>query len=343
MRFFFGRFTGLHTIFGDGEIPPLFPSLRVIVDRREGFRGVWWCLVLILPPIGDTRVRAPSAHMASSSCARQLSRLARGLARLRAEAASSGALPSGALPSGASSGGLPSGGLTSCGLPSGGLASASRASRVSSSFPFASSPLAASSLPSPPLARGFRATAGAAMGARDAKSMKIVAEGKKLRPRPRGIEPPETPWAAGARIDPNFGRGGGGMSPFTPTAQLRKRKTYQKRCAYIMQTLEHEKMSEIAAGSAVPAFRPGDVLRVKVEVLENRRRANWFTGVCIARRNRGMGSSFTLRSVMANVPVERTFPLYSPTVKEVEIVERRKVRRAKLYYLREKPLRYSRV
>ena len=79
------------------------------------------------------------------------------------------------------------------------------------------------------------------------------------------------------------------MSPFTPTAQLRKRKTYQKRCAYIMQTLEHEKMSEIAAGSAVPAFRPGDVLRVKVEVLENRRRANWFTGVCIARRNRGMG------------------------------------------------------
>ena len=56
-----------------------------------------------------------------------------------------------------------------------------------------------------------------------------------------------------------------------------------------------------------------------------------------------MGSSFTLRSVMANVPVERTFPLYSPTIKEMEIVERRKVRRAKLYYLRDKPLRYSRV
>ena len=187
---FFRTFYWPHTIFGDGEIPPLFPSLRVIVDGREGFRGVWWCLVLILPPIGDTRVRAPSAHMASSSCARQLSRLARGLARLRAEAASSGALPSGALPSGASSGGLPSGGLTSCGLPSGGLASASRASRVSSSFPFASSPLAASSLPSPPLARGFRATAGAAMGARDAKSMKIVAEGKKLDLDLAGSNPP---------------------------------------------------------------------------------------------------------------------------------------------------------
>ena len=56
-----------------------------------------------------------------------------------------------------------------------------------------------------------------------------------------------------------------------------------------------------------------------------------------------MGSSFTLRSVMANVPVERTFPLYAPTIKAMEIVERRKVRRAKLYYLRDKPLRYSRV
>jgi large subunit ribosomal protein L19 len=268
----------------------------------------------------------------SSSCARQLSRLARGLARLRAEGASSGALPSASRAS-----------RFSTVVPPASPSSVAWRRAAASSFPFASSPLVASSLPSSPLARGFHATAGVAMGARDAKSMKIVPEGKKLRPRPRGIEPPETPWAAGKRNDPNFGRGGGGMSPFTPTAQLRKRKTYQKRCAYIMQTLEHEKMSEIAAGSAVPAFRPGDVLRVKVEVLENRRRANWFTGICIARRNRGMGSSFTLRSVMANVPVERTFPLYSPTIKEMEIVERRKVRRAKLYYLRDKPLRYSRV
>ena len=105
------------------------------------------------------------------------------------------------------------------------------------------------------------------------------------------------------------------MSAFTPTSQLRKRKTYQKRCKFIMQTLEDEKMREIAASSAVVPFRPGDVVRVKVEVLENRRRANWFTGIVIARRNRGMGSSFTLRSVMANVPVERTFPLYAPTIK----------------------------
>lgn len=181
------------------------------------------------------------------------------------------------------------------------------------------------------------------MASRDPKSMKVVSDGARLNPPPRGIEPPLTPWEAGRRNDPNFGKGGGGMSAFTPTSQLRKRKTYQKRCKFIMQTLEDEKMREIAASSAVVPFRPGDVVRVKVEVLENRRRANWFTGIVIARRNRGMGSSFTLRSVMANVPVERTFPLYAPTIKAMEIVERRKVRRAKLYYLRDKPLRYSRV
>jgi large subunit ribosomal protein L19 len=152
-----------------------------------------------------------------------------------------------------------------------------------------------------------------------------------------------TPWDAGKLNDPNFGKGGGGMSAFTPTAQLRKRKTLQKRAKFLMQTLEHEKMAEIAARSCVVPFRPGDVIRVKVEVLENRGRASEFTGICIARRNRGMGSSFTLRSVVANVPVERSFPLYSPTVKAFEIVERRKVRRGKLYYLRDKPLRYSRV
>jgi len=166
----------------------------------------------------------------------------------------------------------------------------------------------------------------------------------KINPRPRGVEPPLTPWDAGAMNHPEtWGKAGGGMPAFTPTSQLKKRKNYHKRCAFIMQTLEHEKMTEIAATSPVVPFRPGDVVRVKVEVLENRRRANDFTGVCIARRNRGMGSTFTLRTVLANAPVERTFPLYSPTIKEFEVLERRKVRRGKLYYLRDKPLRFSRV
>lgn len=132
------------------------------------------------------------------------------------------------------------------------------------------------------------------------------------------------------------------MSAFTPTSQLRKRKTYQKRCAFIMKTLEYEKMVELAKASPVISFRPGDVIKLKVEVLENRRRANYFTGICIARRNRGVGGSFTLRSVLANFPIERTFPTYSPLIKEFVIIERRKVRRGKLYYMRDKPLRYSR-
>jgi large subunit ribosomal protein L19 len=191
--------------------------------------------------------------------------------------------------------------------------------------------------------RGFHASAVAPMASRDAKSMKTHKDGDKLTPAPRGIDPPMTPWEAGARNDPNFGKGGGGMSAFTPTARLRKRKTLQKRAAFLMQTLENEKMREIARSSPVTPFRPGDVIRVKVAVLENRGRANNFTGICIARRNRGLGSSFTLRSVVAGVPVERTFPTYSPTIKEFEVLERRKVRRGKLYYLRDKPLRYSRV
>ena len=181
---------------------------------------------------------------------------------------------------------------------------------------------------------------------RDKKTMPTYPDNYtgKINPRPRGIAPPITPWEAGKQNNPDqWGKAGGGMPAFTPTSQLKKRKNYHKRCAFIMQTLEHEKMTEIAAKSPVVPFRPGDVVKVKIEVLENRRRANYFTGICIARRNRGIGSTFTLRTVLANAPVERTFPLYSPTIKEFEVLERRKVRRGKLYYLRDKPLRFSRV
>ena len=76
---------------------------------------------------------------------------------------------------------------------------------------------------------------------------------------------------------------------------------------------------------------------------ENRRRESRFTGICIARRNRGVGSSFTLRTVLANSAVERTFPLYSPLIKEMTVLDRKRVRRAKLFYLRHKPISMSRV
>ena len=76
---------------------------------------------------------------------------------------------------------------------------------------------------------------------------------------------------------------------------------------------------------------------------ENKRRPAEFKGLCIARRNRGLGSSFTLRAVLNNHAVERMFPLYSPHILDMEVTERRKVARAKLYYLRNKPLKMSRV
>ena len=76
---------------------------------------------------------------------------------------------------------------------------------------------------------------------------------------------------------------------------------------------------------------------------ENKRRPQEFKGLCIARRNRGIGSSFTLRAVLNNHAVERMFPLYSPHILEMEVTERRKAARAKLYYLRRKPLKFSRV
>ncbi len=124
-----------------------------------------------------------------------------------------------------------------------------------------------------------------------------------------------------------------------------KRKNYFKRTAFIMQTLEHEAATTINAARAtpVPPFRPGDVIHVKLAVPENKRRPAEFRGLCIARRNRGLGSSFTLRSVLNNHAIERSFPLYSPHVLEVRVAERRKVARAKLYYLRRKPLKFSRV
>ena len=88
--------------------------------------------------------------------------------------------------------------------------------------------------------------------------------------------------------------------------------------------------------SDIPAFRPGDTLRVNVRVREgDKERLQAFEGVCIGRRGAGVSASFTVRKVSAGVGVERIFPLHSPSVGTVEVVRRGKVRRAKLYYLRQ--------
>ena len=112
----------------------------------------------------------------------------------------------------------------------------------------------------------------------------------------------------------------------------------------LIQQLEAEQIAKWAETKKVPEFRPGDSLRVGVKVVEGERsRIQFFEGVCIARANRGMGSSFTVRKVSFGEGVERVFPLYSPNVDSVEVVRRGVVRRAKLYYLRGRSGKSARI
>jgi large subunit ribosomal protein L19 len=87
--------------------------------------------------------------------------------------------------------------------------------------------------------------------------------------------------------------------------------------------------------SDVPDFRAGDTVKVNVKVIEgSRSRVQAFQGIVIARRNSGVGSTFTVRKISFGVGVERTFPVHAPTIESIELVTRGDVRRAKLYYLR---------
>jgi large subunit ribosomal protein L19 len=102
-----------------------------------------------------------------------------------------------------------------------------------------------------------------------------------------------------------------------------------------IEELEKEQIAALSENSKVPAFAPGDTLKVNVKVVEgSRERIQAFEGVCIARRNRGLNSSFTVRKISYGEGVERVFPLYSPRIDSVQVLRRGDVRRAKLYYLR---------
>jgi large subunit ribosomal protein L19 len=112
----------------------------------------------------------------------------------------------------------------------------------------------------------------------------------------------------------------------------------------LLQKLEQEQVEKLSQGRAVPEFSPGDTLRVSVKVVEGEReRIQAFEGVCIARKNAGINSNFTLRKISYGEGVERIFPLYSPRVSAIEVVRRGKVRRAKLYYLRGRTGKAARI
>jgi large subunit ribosomal protein L19 len=112
----------------------------------------------------------------------------------------------------------------------------------------------------------------------------------------------------------------------------------------LIETLEREAIEALTADKKIPEFRPGDTLRVGVKVIEGERtRVQNFEGVCIARSNKGVGSSFTVRKISFGEGVERVFPLYSPAVESIEVVRRGAVRRAKLYYLRGRTGKSARI
>lgn len=103
----------------------------------------------------------------------------------------------------------------------------------------------------------------------------------------------------------------------------------------IIENIEKEQMEKLLEGKNLPDFKPGDTLRVHTKVKEgDRERIQVYEGVCIARKNDGLNSSFTVRKISFGEGVERVFPLYSPNVAKIEVSRIGKVRRAKLYFLR---------
>ena len=112
----------------------------------------------------------------------------------------------------------------------------------------------------------------------------------------------------------------------------------------IIHTLEQEEIARLSAGKTIPEFRAGDTVNVLVNVIEgSRKRTQAYEGVVIAKRNRGLNSSFIVRKISSGEGVERTVQLYSPTIASIEVKRRGDVRRAKLYYLRERSGKAARI
>ena len=111
---------------------------------------------------------------------------------------------------------------------------------------------------------------------------------------------------------------------------------------YLIQTLEQEEIARL--GKNIPDFSPGDTVIVSVNVVEGtRKRVQAYEGVVIAKRNRGINSAFTVRKISSGEGVERTFQTYSPLIAKIEVKRRGDVRRAKLYYLRERSGKSARI
>lgn len=112
----------------------------------------------------------------------------------------------------------------------------------------------------------------------------------------------------------------------------------------IIQALEAEELSRLIATRVVPEFQPGDTVVVNVKVKEGERtRVQAYEGVCISRKGGGIQESFTVRKISYGEGVERVFPVHSPNIDSIKVVRRGKVRRAKLYYLRDRRGKSARI
>ncbi len=112
----------------------------------------------------------------------------------------------------------------------------------------------------------------------------------------------------------------------------------------IIELIDNEQMAKLADGKALPDFQPGDTVIVNVKIKEGERsRVQAYEGVCIARMGGGLHQSFTVRKISYGEGVERVFPLFSPNIDSIKVVRRGKVRRAKLYYLRDRRGKSARI
>jgi len=112
----------------------------------------------------------------------------------------------------------------------------------------------------------------------------------------------------------------------------------------LLQQIEAEEVAKLKTSKTIPSFQPGDTLRVNVKIKEgDRERVQAFEGVCIARAGAGINENFTVRKISFGEGVERVFPLLSPMIESIEVKRRGVVRRAKLYYLRDRRGKSARI
>lgn len=125
-------------------------------------------------------------------------------------------------------------------------------------------------------------------------------------------------------------------TPDTEISPRIKFKRLDKTARNIMQILDKEAVEEVRAQREIPDIKPGYIIQLKVETPENKRRISTLKGIVIARRNAGLNTTIRLRRLITGIGIESLFPLYSPNIKEIKVLDKKKVRRAKLYYLRDR-------